>query len=325
LISRVAAIDIGTNTALLTIADVDKIGTISPIFEASQMPRLGTSVDRTRALDKDAVERTLAVLGEYAKVCQEHAVTRLGVTGTSALRDAARADEFLKRARSILGVPVEVASGHREAELTFRGAAVGLNLPGGGRRLVFDVGGGSTEFILGEGDKTLLLAESIDIGSVRLFERSLGHGGAEIDSISAARTQVHLLTAGLSSRYFQEADVLVGVAGTVASLYSLAHLGGAKEPNITHGGRLTLAEVRTVLADLLQMSGEEREQVPCLGRGRADVIGYGATVVLGVLERWAAERGEANPELVVSERGVRYGILRELSEQLAAERNAEGS
>jgi exopolyphosphatase / guanosine-5'-triphosphate,3'-diphosphate pyrophosphatase len=319
---RIAAIDIGTNTVLLTVAELGKNRQILPTLELAQIARLGEGVDRARALGRAPMERTLNVLAEYARVCREHGVSRLLALGTSALRDAQGAGEFLTRAAALLGVGVEVASGRREAELTYRGAALAMGQEDGPaeprerdvvKRLVFDVGGGSTEFILGSGDDVVLDALSLDIGSVRLFERhGMAHLGlpGELEPILA---EVQLAVQCVPEPFFAEAKEIVGVAGTVASLYSMVHLGGAAEPNLAHGGRLTLREVNDAAERLTRLSLEERQRIPCLGKGRADVIAYGAVIVAEVLEARARITGEVDPSLLVSERGVRYGLLRELA------------
>jgi exopolyphosphatase / guanosine-5'-triphosphate,3'-diphosphate pyrophosphatase len=309
----IAAIDVGTNTVLLTIAEISENSQIVPIFELSRLPRLGEGVDQARELGGAAVRRTLQVLEEYAQACRDFNVERLAVSGTSALRDAGRAGEFMGQAEAILGVPIEVESGEREAELTYKGAMEGLRVAAASTYFVFDVGGGSTEFIRGRGNGDVLEAISVDVGSVRLFER---HGRRELRSheeLEAISQELRGRFSALPARLFVGADQLIGVAGTVASLFSIAHGAGDQAFNLAHAGRLSLGDVRQVCARLLGMSLEERVRIPCLGVGRADVILFGACIVLVVLERWAEEHRESNPSLVVSERGVRYGRLRELA------------
>jgi exopolyphosphatase / guanosine-5'-triphosphate,3'-diphosphate pyrophosphatase len=319
---RLAAIDIGTNTVLLTVAELGVGGQIRPILDLSRIARLGEGVDGTCALGPAAIERTLGVLAEYAEACRAQHVKRLGVTGTSALRDARGAGEFLRQAAELLGVEVEVASGRREAELSYRGALLDLG-PGvlpvrmdgelTSKCFVFDVGGGSTELILGAGDDVVLEALSLDLGSVRLFERhNLANLGSN-EEFERLMDEVRAPIFGVPERFFTEAEGVVGVAGTVASLFLLAHRAGAAQPNAAHGGRLTLGHVNDVCSQLISMSLEERQRFPCLGTGRADVIVYGAAIVKAVLEARARATGEDDPSLIVSERGVRYGLLRELT------------
>jgi exopolyphosphatase / guanosine-5'-triphosphate,3'-diphosphate pyrophosphatase len=314
-VTRIACIDIGTNTVLLTIAEVRKNGEFEPIFELSRLSRLGEGVDQTRALGRAAMERTLVVLSEYEAICQAHRVTRLGVTGTSALRDARGADEFLEAARSLLRTEVEVASGLREAELTYRGAALGLREDETQTRFVFDVGGGSTELILGQGVEEVTLARSLDLGSVRLFERhnrAILGSDLELEALDR-ELEFEFSSSELADSFWSEPALVIGVAGTVASLFSIHKRQGLSEPGVAQGGLLSLSEVREVRSRLVGMSLEERNRIPCLGVGRADVIVYGASIVLHILERRARFGVDPDPSLVVSERGVRFGRLLELA------------
>jgi len=313
-VTRIACIDIGTNTVLLTVAQLEENGQFKPIFEQSRLCRLGEGVDRARALSPAAMERTLATLSEYRTLADDAGVVRLGVTGTSALRDARGAEDFLRAARSVLRTEVEVVSGLREAELTYRGAGVGLAASPHEVRFVFDVGGGSTELVLGLGERDVTTAVSLDLGSVRCFER---HGRAilssdeELEALDVELSR-ELEQASLAEEFWKEARV-VGVAGTVASLFSICKREGSAEPGVAQGGQLTLSEVREVRRRLTGMSLEERTRIPCLGVGRADVIVYGASIVVNILERRALCSLDPDPILTVSERGVRFGRLLELA------------
>lgn len=314
---RIACIDIGTNTVLLTIAELGQNRHFSPIIERSRLCRLGEGVDQARALSPAAVLRTLAALSEYRELADAHDVVRLGVTGTSALRDARGAEDFLVAARSVLRTEVEVVSGLREAELTYRGAAVGLVGAPDETRFVFDVGGGSTELVLGSGAQDVLLAQSLDLGSVRGFERrnrAILSSEAEISELDAELT-LELARASVAEKFWKEPARVIGVAGTVASLFSIAKRAGSADPGVAQGGQLTLSEVREVRSRLLGMSLDERVRIPCLGVGRADVIVYGASIVVNILERRARFSPDKDPMLTVSERGVRYGRLVELAAQ----------
>jgi len=172
---RVASIDIGTNCVLLLIAEA-RGGALVPLLERATITRLGQGVDKNRRLLPEATERTLRCLSEYAGVLGEFAVDRLDAVGTSAMRDAEGGDEFVTRATALLGRAPRVIDGNEEARLTFAGALSGLEVEGD--VTVFDIGGGSTEIIVGSstsGVGTIGTAVSLDIGSVRLFERHLRH------------------------------------------------------------------------------------------------------------------------------------------------------
>lgn len=304
---RVAAIDIGTNSVLLVIAAADA-GVARPLLERATITRLGEGVDRTRKLAPAAVERNLACLRAYAEDLRAHGWPRLDVVGTSALRDAQGAEEFLDEAERILGVRPRVIAGDEEARLTFRGALSGLSLEG--KLLVFDIGGGSTELILGEasGSGTPESRVSLDIGSVRLFERhvrtdppspaELGRLEADIARELAAAEPLRI-AAG-------EPITLVGVAGTVTTLKALELGMPAYDASRVHGSVLTLPAVEALCAKLASLPLVQRMALPGLEPKRADVIVAGALIVRDLLRRAGADRA------VVSDRGVRFGLLEAL-------------
>ena len=314
--AKVAAIDIGTNSVLLVIAAAEAGGP-RPLLERATITRLGEGVDKTRRLAPAAVERNLACLRAYAEDLRAHGAPPLDVVGTSALRDAQGADAFLNEAERILGVRPRVIAGDEEARLTFRGAVSGLELSG--KLLVFDVGGGSTELILGDAaadqgkaggaPKAAPPPESrvsLDIGSVRLFERHV-HGDPptadEIANLEAHIARELASAAPLARAAAGEAITLVGVAGTVTTLKAL-ELGLARyEASLVHGAVLTLSTVETLCKELSALSLAERKQLPGLEPKRADVIVAGAFIVRDLL------RGARASQLVVSDRGVRFGLL----------------
>ncbi|HEX6275623.1 MAG TPA: Ppx/GppA phosphatase family protein [Polyangiaceae bacterium] len=302
---KVAAIDIGTNSVLLLIAE-RKAGGLVPVVERATITRLGEGVDRTRELARSARARTLACLATYAEELARHAPERVAVVGTSAMRDARGGEEFAAEAERLLGVRPLVVSGAREAELTFRGSLSGLELSG--PVAVFDVGGGSTEIVVGHAADTARIdsAKSLDIGSVRLFERHVRSdppSDAELDAVRRNVDSVLLAEAPIPAD-----AALVGVAGTVTTLAAVA---GAIEPYDAarvHGARITLATVRDVAHRLASLSLAERTKLPGLEPRRADVIVAGALLVERFLT-WSQ-----TSELIVSDRGVRWGLAEELAE-----------
>jgi len=298
---RVAAIDIGTNTVLLVVVESDASG-VRTLLERATITRLGEGVDRTRCLSDAARERTLACLETYAKLLRDARVERVAAVGTSALRDARGGDAFLDAAERLLGVRPRVVQGAEEAELTFRGALSGLAVLGD--VVVFDVGGGSTEIVVGRAgaEPSMSAAVSLDIGSVRLFER-YGHGDPPtLASIGAARSAVAQALQANAPRSSENAT-LVGVAGTVTTLAAIDQALGSYDPARVHGARLGRASVERELGRLAALPLAERRSVPGLEPGRADVIVMGAAIVLEVLS-WAGASS-----LVVSDRGVRWGLL----------------
>lgn len=291
---RAAAIDIGTNSVLLAVAE-RRGGEIVALLERSTITRLGAGVDRTRTLDGAACDRTLACLAEYRRELDALGPTRLDVVGTSALRDAGGGPELCERAERILGVRPRVLSGAQEAELGFEGACVGLGEIG--PRTVFDVGGGSTEIVVG--DRKVEAAVSLDIGSVRLFERHVRSDPptrSELEAIDAAVDRA--LAKAPAPR-----GTLVGVAGTVTTLCALDRGITIYDANAVHGAALGFAAVERLASALATTTIAERRALPGMEPGRADVIVVGARIVRPVMA-WAGAQ-----ELVVSDRGVRWGLL----------------
>lgn len=306
---RVATLDIGTNSVLLLIAETGPDGLV-PLFERATITRLGEGVDRTRRLAPAARERTLACIEEYARELGRHGVTRAAAVGTSALRDAAGGSAFTAELAQVLGFTPQVIDGQREAELTFRGALSGLALDAGPVS-VFDVGGGSTEIVEGSlapGRAEVASAVSLDIGSVRLFERHVTSDPPRSEEM--ARVDADIATALATAPAPVAGSTLVGVAGTVTTLASLALELDVYDPARVHGARLTLASVTELSEKLARLSLAERRRLTGLDPRRADVIVVGAAIVRAVM------RTRSHAELVVSDRGVRYGLAEELTKTL---------
>ncbi|MFF7632516.1 exopolyphosphatase [Kitasatospora sp. NPDC008050] len=305
--TRVAAIDCGTNSIRLLIADLDpRTGEITDLDRRMLIVRLGQDVDRTGRLAPEALERTFAACREYAAVIAEYGVSpeRTRFVATSASRDAENAAEFTKGVREILGVEPEVVSGDEEAQLSFTGATKELTgapeVPA--PYLVFDLGGGSTEFVLG--GERVQAARSVDIGCVRLTERHFA--GVELpteERIAAARADIEAaLDLAAEVVPLTEAASLVGLAGTVTTVAAIALELPAYDSQAVHHSRLSLAQVREVTGRLLRSTHAERAAIPVMHPGRVDVIGAGALVLLSIMERTGAA------ELVVSEHDILDGI-----------------
>ena len=300
---RVAAIDIGTNTVLLTIAEASPNGPRA-VLERATITRLGAGVDRTRTLADAAKSRTLSCLEEYSRLLSEGGVSAVDVVGTSALRDAAGSEDFLEQARALLGVRPRVISGEEEAQLTFHGAISGLEL--GPDVTVFDIGGGSTEIIVrGEGRE--LDAKSLDIGSVRLFERHLHGDPATAEELGRVRDAVRSALANAPE--IARDSTLVGVAGTITTLAAIDQALPSYDPARVHGALLTRAALDAILTRLARATLEQRRHMTGLPPGRADVIVAGAVIATEIMS-WARAG-----TIVVSDRGVRWGLIQELLER----------
>jgi exopolyphosphatase/guanosine-5'-triphosphate,3'-diphosphate pyrophosphatase len=304
---RVASLDIGTNSVLLLVAERDQQGTIRPLLERATITRLGEGVDRTRELSAAASERTLACLREYAADLARLGVDHVAAVGTSALRDARGGAEFTALAESVLGVAPEIISGPREAELTFAGSLAGLSVPPDEDVTVFDVGGGSTEIVTGRLDAqqraAIGSAVSLDIGSVRLFERHVSADPPSAAELEAVKRDVDRALADAPA---SAARYLIGVAGTVTTLASVALELESYDSALVHGHVLTRETVSKVVQKLTTTSLETRKRLRGMEPRRADVIVTGAVLVERVLA-WSAVS-----ELIVSDRGVRWGLAAEL-------------
>ncbi|MET4644341.1 Ppx/GppA family phosphatase [Streptomyces sp. NBC_01724] len=307
--TRVAAIDCGTNSIRLLVADADPAtGELTELDRRMEIVRLGQGVDRTGRLAPDALERTFAACRRYADVIKEHGAEKLRFVATSASRDAENRDEFVRGVLDILGVEPEVISGDQEAEFSFEGATKEL----AGRDhlakpyLVVDIGGGSTEFVVG--DDRVLAARSVDIGCVRMTERHLVRDGVVTDpptlgQITAIRADIDAaLDLAEESVPLTEAATLVGLAGTVTTVAAIALGLQEYDSEAIHHSRISFEQVQEITGRLVTSTHAERAAIPAMHPGRVDVITSGALVLLAVMKRTGAR------EVVVSEHDILDGI-----------------
>ena len=307
--SPVAAIDCGTNSIRLLVADV-RGGDGGPAptrlvdrARLMEIVRLGQGVDRTGRFDPEALDRTFAALRHYASLIRSHRVTDVRMVATSATRDAANADVFVAGVRDVLGVEPEVITGHEEASLSYRGATAGVSESlAPSPRLVVDIGGGSTEVVLGDGDQ-VLAARSVDIGCVRMTERHLA--GDPPSDAQVARTvadidaALAMVTSGVP---IVRASSLVGLAGSVTTVAAI-YLGLAEyDPLVIHGSVIPADDVRRISDDLLAMTRPQRASISVMHPGRVDVIAAGALVLRRIVDVTGL------PAVVVSEHDILDGI-----------------
>ncbi|MFI9262431.1 exopolyphosphatase [Streptomyces sioyaensis] len=306
---RVAAIDCGTNSIRLLVADADpETGELKDLDRRMQIVRLGQGVDRTGRLAPEALERTFAACREYAAVIKGLGAEQVRFVATSASRDAENREDFVRGVVDILGVEPEVITGDQEAEFSYTGATKELI----GRTdlaqpfLVVDIGGGSTEFVLGDG--SVRAARSVDVGCVRMTERHLVHEGEISDPPTAG--QISAIKADVAAALdraeetvpLREAATLVGLAGSVTTVAAIALGLESYDSEAIHHSRLSLAQVREITLRLLSSTHAERAAIPVMHPGRVDVIAAGALVLLSIMERMGAE------EVVVSEHDILDGI-----------------
>ena len=302
--TRVAAIDCGTNSLRLLVSDLDG-GTKHDLHREMRIVRLGRGVDRTGSLSPEALARTRAALLDYAATCRELGVEVTRMVATSATRDASNQADFVAMVHAILGAGPDVVSGEQEAALSFTGATAGLD-GSTGPFLVIDIGGGSTEFVIGTGDVTA--ACSVDVGCVRLTERHLTSDPPTPAQIAAAETDVDTaLTLVHDVVPVEQARTVLGLAGSVTTVAAHALALPSYDPAVIHLARLSAADVRRAATSLLSMSCAQRAGLPYMHPGRVDVIGAGALVLRRLVERLDLA------EIVVSEADILDGIAWSMS------------
>jgi exopolyphosphatase/guanosine-5'-triphosphate,3'-diphosphate pyrophosphatase len=306
---RVAAIDCGTNSIRLLIADIVG-GRLTDVARRMEIVRLGEGVDRTGRLAPEAIERTRKALLGYATEIAELGVSRVRMCATSASRDAANAADFTAMVRATLGVDPEVISGDEEARLSFAGAVTGLTAEQ--PYLVVDIGGGSTEFVVG-GDE-VLHAISMDIGCVRMTERHLRSDPPTPAEVAAAEQDItKAVDTALRTVSGHGTATLVGLAGSVTTVAALAlHLPRYDAERIHHA-RVPYDDVAKVTQDLLGSTVADRRDLPVMHPGRADVIGAGALILRIIMER------AGKTSVIASEHDILDGIAFSLVDPAAEE------
>ena len=307
--ARVAAIDCGTNSIRLLVADLpdDPAGALTDVVRRMEIVRLGENVDRTGRLAPQALERTRVALADYAATATALGAQRVRMVATSAIRDAENADEFREMVVRTLGVAPEVISGDEEARLSFLGAVRGLASSASPPYLVVDIGGGSTEFVLGTSDVDA--ATSVDIGCVRMTERHLHDDPPTPDQLDAAERDIaSAVDKALTRVPARQAATLVGLAGSVTTVAALVLGLDAYRPEAIHHARISYPDVARVTAKLAAMTRAERLALPVMHPGRADVIVAGALIVRVVMERCGVD------EMVASEHDILDGIAWSLAQ-----------
>ena len=292
---RIAAIDVGSNTVLLTVAEYDPEAGLVVIDEGEDQPRLGAGLSATGQLSEEAIRRALRTLTAMRDVCRRHGVRRLAAVATAAVREAGNGSEFVERARA-LDIPLQIISPETEAALSYRSAA--HHFPGGEGQLVADIGGGSLELI-GATNSRVRLSQSLPLGAVRLTEL-----GVPLDRL---RGHIRRSLSGPIQLAEWAGSMVIGSGGTFASLAGmvLARRGSPAGRSV-HGTIVTVEEVEQVLGTLAPLSPEQRRGTPGLRPERADIIVAGLAVVAELLRAVAADA------VTVSGFGLRDGLLLEM-------------
>ncbi|HEX2314870.1 MAG TPA: Ppx/GppA phosphatase family protein [Thermomonospora sp.] len=310
--TRVAAVDCGTNSVRLLIADVpaDGAGRLTDLERRMEIVRLGQGVDETGRLAPEALERTFTAMRGYAGLIARHGAERTRVVATSATRDAANRADFVAGVLDIFGVEPEVITGDEEAELSFLGATRELAALRPPRPyLVVDIGGGSTEFVVGSTHAQA--ARSVDIGCVRMTERHIGDtGGAPPtpEQVAAAVADIDAALAAVRETVpVDEARTLVGLAGSVTTVAGIALGLPEYDPGRIHLSRITASQVHEVTRELLRSTHEERAAIGVMHPGRVDVIGMGALILDRIMREYNFGA------VVVSEHDILDGIAWSIS------------
>jgi exopolyphosphatase/guanosine-5'-triphosphate,3'-diphosphate pyrophosphatase len=311
--ARVAAIDCGTNSIRLLVADLtehdDGTAHLRDVHREMRIVRLGEGVDATKRLSIAALRRTRDALADYTMICRRKGAERVRMVATSATRDALNRDEFFAMTRDVLGVEAEVISGDEEARLSFTGAVGDLE-PEDGPFVVTDIGGGSTELVVGTWDgkrAEVTGALSVDIGCVRITERCLRGDPPTEDEITQARAfATETLQPAFDAVPVAGVRTWVGVAGTITTLSAVAQGLPEYDPERTHLSRLSRAGISDTARRLLQATKEERAANPTIHPGRVDVIGGGALITEVLADKLADTAGI--DELLVSEHDILDGI-----------------
>jgi len=299
---RVAAVDCGTNSIRLLIADIDPERTVlTDVAREMRIVRLGEGVDRTGRLSPAALDRTIGALREYAGLIAQASPGAVRMVATSATRDAENAEEFVDRVKEVLGVAPEVVTGDEEARLSFIGATRELtDTPA--PYLVTDIGGGSTEFVLG-GPEGVWGGRSVDIGCVRMTERHLHSDPPSEAEIAAATADIdsalELVAASIPA---ERASTLVGLAGSVTTVAGIALALASYDPERIHHSRIPAAQVHGIATGLLGQTRAQRAAIGVMHPGRVDVIGGGALVLDRIMTRFGFS------EVLVSEHDILDGM-----------------
>jgi exopolyphosphatase/guanosine-5'-triphosphate,3'-diphosphate pyrophosphatase len=316
--ARVAAIDCGTNSLRLLVADADPAaGRLTDVDRRMEIVRLGQGVDSTGRLAPEALERTLRALAGYARIIGDLSAEAVRMVATSATRDAANAADFVRGVQGILGLEPEVLTGTEEAHLSFTGATAefaasgGLAGPGSGPYLVVDIGGGSTEFVVGDaqaGGDARVSAVSVDIGCVRLTERHLHSDPPRPDEARAAAADIGAALDTVAAAIgVSDARTLVGLAGSVTTVAGLALGLDEYDSARIHHTRVTADQVAAQTRRLLGQTRAERAALGVMHPGRADVIAGGAMVLDQIMRRFGFG------EVLASEHDILDGIAWDLA------------
>ncbi|OJH40916.1 Ppx/GppA phosphatase family protein [Cystobacter ferrugineus] len=298
---RYATIDVGTNAVLLLVADRQPDGRFQAVRERTEITRLGRGVDKSRRLSTEGMEDTLQVLSAVASEARSLGAEAIAVSATSAARDAENGAEFLSAAQQRAGVTVDIISGELEAQLCFTSAWADFGRDASGPLVVMDTGGGSTEFIYGDTQGRVSFCHSFDVGSVRMTERFVTSD--PLTAEDRARVEAHLRETFSALPPCPPGARLVGMSGTVTTLFAVQHAIDPYDSERVHGGTLLLVQLEALADKLCGLPLAERRKLPGLQPKREDVIPAGCLILLEGLRALGLDR------CLVSDRGLCWGLL----------------
>jgi ppx/gppA phosphatase len=302
-VSRKAIIDIGSNSIKFFVGELAADRTIKTVLDTNDIARLGEGLDSTGVISPEAMERNVASVAAFAKQAKELGADRIVSVGTMALRKASNSAEFVEKVKKTCGIEVQIIPGEEEARLSYLAILSGLPLEKDADLVVFDTGGGSTEFIYGKGTQ-MVKRFSVNLGAVRITENYLKADPVSPADVQAAIAQI--------DKEFKEAGVngkpaqLVGMGGTVTSMGAVKHKMVKYDPSVIQGSRLTKKDIEEQIEEYSKRTVEQRKELPGLQPKRADVILAGACILKVITDRLGADG------LTISDRGLRHGLAFDL-------------
>lgn len=300
--SRKAIIDIGSNSIKFFVGELAADRTITTVLDTNDIARLGEGLDKTGLISPEAMERNVAAVAAFRAKAEELGADQVVAVGTMALRNAKNSGEFVEKVKAACGVEVQIIPGEEEARLSYLAILSGLPLQGGDL-VVFDTGGGSTEFIFGHGTE-VTKRFSVNLGAVRITENYLKSDPVTPDEVAAALAQI--------DKEFAEAGVegspaqLVGMGGTVTSMGAVKHKMAKYDPDVIQGSALTRGDIKAQIDEYSAKTIEERRSITGLQPKRADVILAGACILDVITRRLGVD------QLTISDRGLRHGLAYDL-------------
>jgi len=301
--SRKAIIDIGSNSIKFFVGELAEDKTIKTVLDTNDIARLGEGLDATGLISDEAMERNVASVAAFAAKAKELGADQIVSVGTMALRKAGNSDIFVKKVKEACGVDVNIIPGEEEARLSYLAILSGLPLDKDANLVVFDTGGGSTEFIFGKGTE-MIKRFSVNLGAVRITENYLKSDPVTPDEVKAAIAQIdkEFAEAGVEGRPKQ----LVGMGGTVTSMGAVKHKMVKYDPAVIQGSKLLKKDIEDQIAEYSKRTVEQRKELPGLQPKRADVILAGACILKVITDRLGADG------LTISDRGLRHGLAFDL-------------